>query len=281
MAALLLLAVAVPVLAAGGDGGDPNFAMTDTTTFDRNDVVSQAPGVPEGSIFAGFENNENVSLYNGNLLISHATGPSYPLDGGGSFGLVRSYNSKNVRRYHVRYPNDAQNRKVYKDLVSGGSWIGFGWTMHLGRLFQDRNYRETFSGDPDWDYAPGAKYFVDAAGTEHKVFGAPGREEAHPFLRLAWFDGASPYYEVTTEDGTRYRLEKIVNDVEVSRQWLRNRDRAGWYTTRIEDVHGNAVTVEYWSGHCTEAGLADDACPYPEAIRHVASVQHPEMEITT
>ncbi|RMH57556.1 MAG: hypothetical protein D6685_12615, partial [Bacteroidetes bacterium] len=46
-------------------------------------------------------------------------------------------------------------------------------------------------------------------------------------------------------------------------------------------MHGNAVTVEYWSGHCTEAGLADDACPYPEAIRHIASVQHPEMEITT
>ena len=89
--ALLLLTGGV-AMAQGGQGNEPG----DTTLTDHLAVVSRAPGAPEGSIFAGFENNENVSMFNGNLLVNHPSSAVLPIDGGGSISMVRTYSSKNV-----------------------------------------------------------------------------------------------------------------------------------------------------------------------------------------
>jgi hypothetical protein len=66
----------------------------DTTHHDRLDDLNFATG--EGGSNLG--NGESVHSFNGNLQIVHATSPSYPVDGGGRFGLVRTYNSNAVVR---------------------------------------------------------------------------------------------------------------------------------------------------------------------------------------
>ncbi len=277
---------------------DSTPGVTDTTTFDHLDVLNQAPGVPDQSIYAGFENNENVSLFNGNLLVTHAATPSYPLDGGGSIGLARVYNSDSVRKYRVRFENNELNQKVMKDLIAGRSWVGMGWKMHLGRVFE----KSVFS-DPDWDYHHRDLYFEDPQGTEYKI---PGRY-AKPILRVEHIaesgywdcplghpcpsycdehpeypqcDVCDPdctrivdpaHYEVTLSDGTTYRLDRIVDDEIVSRGWIKNQDRSGWYTTRITDVHGNVTEVAYWG---------EDNPSYPEAIKEVRVRRHPETAFT-
>jgi RHS repeat-associated protein len=81
---------------SGSSDGDEYRSITDLSTFDQRSVVAVAPGVPEGSLFAGFENNEQVQLYNGNLLVSHNSSVAYPLNGGGALNLSRVYNSMNV-----------------------------------------------------------------------------------------------------------------------------------------------------------------------------------------
>jgi hypothetical protein len=241
----------------------------DSTTLDQNAVVATAPGVPDRSIYAGFENNENVSLYSGNLLITHASGPSYPLDGGGSFGLVRSYNSLRVRRDRVRYKNE-DNSHVFHVLLNGRSWVGFGWTMHLGRMFQ-RAKHNSF-GPEDFNNEGRDLFFVDSLGTEHDML---HQKEAHPLLNysLVPAQGTEPaHYDVITEDGTKYRLEQIVmDDIPADgKGWIRNHDRNGWYATRIEDVHGNGVEIQY-----ARSG------PYPETISRIRSINDAAMEITT
>jgi hypothetical protein len=92
-----------------------------STEYDPLTIANQAPGAPENSILAGFENNESVSMFNGNLLVSHSSSPSYPLDGGGSIGLTRSYNSKNA--YHTRVfwndPGGGTGNWVYHPVFQG------------------------------------------------------------------------------------------------------------------------------------------------------------------
>jgi hypothetical protein len=128
----------------GGSGTTSYRAITDLEQFDYRSQVGVAPGIPEGSIFVGFENNENVQLYNGNLLVTHPSSVSYSLNGGGSIGLSRVYNSMNVVdrqvSLNVFFPDDKRS------IVSDGSWVGLGWQMHLGRISMESIERRGVAG---------------------------------------------------------------------------------------------------------------------------------------
>ena len=152
-------------------------------------VVNRAPGAPENSIFAAFSNNESVSLYNGNLLVTHASSPSYPLGDGSSLGLVRSYSSKNV--YHtviswheVLDPSDPETLLRHAVFV-GRSWVGSGWKMHLGRLFR--------KPVAQWGLPPyaGKFHFEDPQGTEISLEEEP--LSAHPVLRWGYVNEAGHF----------------------------------------------------------------------------------------
>ncbi|MDH3464143.1 MAG: hypothetical protein OEM32_11020, partial [Acidimicrobiia bacterium] len=111
-------------------------------------MVAKAPGIPEGSVFAGFENNESVSMFNGNLVVTHASSPTLPIDGGRTIGLTRTYNSKNVQVERVMQDCDG----VRYHFMNGKSWAGLGWTTHRGRIFQKSVYCAcaTTYADPDY-----------------------------------------------------------------------------------------------------------------------------------
>lgn len=74
-------------------------------------------------------------------------------------------------------------------------------------------------------------------------------------------DGTA-HYEVTLSDGTWLRLEKRVEQTRNWRGWIRNHDRAGWYTTRIQYPDGGSAKVTYHGG-------------VPEAIQRIESEQYP------
>lgn len=294
--ALTILTIAWMAVGAGM----PASALDDeryTTDNDPLARVSTAPGAPEGSIFAGFENGENVSLYNGNLLVSHASGPVFPMNGGMKVGLTRSFNSKNVYMAEVHWKTEPgfpgePGTPVYKTRFQGRSWVGAGWTMHLGRYFR----RSEYSANSGSGYTGADRYFEDQLGTQHSF--EADQLQAHPKLKLefhaaqeGWIssDGraccgdscsdplfipprfctcdcywgivAPAYYTVTDPDGTIYRLDELVQEQTGGNyHWISNSDRAGWYTTRITGVHGNAVRVAYWG---------DENPAYPEAIKEV------------
>jgi hypothetical protein len=101
---MLALTCAVAPLPEG-QSQEISASITDRTSFDRQAVVSTAPGYNESSSYAGFENNEQVALYNGNLMVSHPSSPSFPLNGGGSFGLARVYNSQGTLDVQIQVSN--------------------------------------------------------------------------------------------------------------------------------------------------------------------------------
>ncbi len=103
----------------------------DTRYNDPLDEKNWAPGEAD----TPFENGEGVSFFNGNLQVLHETSPAYPLDGGGSFALVRAYNSNSLHVADV-YNNGVASRSV----LLGRSWVGWGWRLHLGRYFSRGNY---------------------------------------------------------------------------------------------------------------------------------------------
>ena len=75
-------ALLVPVLLALmllGFGSHPALAdgeVDENPILDHATMVAQAPGKPDGSLFSEFENNETVSLANGNLLVQHPSSPT-------------------------------------------------------------------------------------------------------------------------------------------------------------------------------------------------------------
>lgn len=280
----------------------PDLPVTDTTTFDALDLANTAPGVSDVPVGAG----ASVSSFNGNLQVGVPMSTVLSQDGKLppiAFGLT--YNGNNARQYYVR------DSTGYERWLAGRSWVGLGWTGHVGRIFRVARYHVD-STTGTWNYTDFVTNFEFPDGSLFPF--VPAVWNAHPNLKIAYLRdctvippppnlpacnmcGTHPYatcceaaegddgtnactprasdpvehYDVTFPNGTRYRLEKIVPyDYVQPSQWIRNHDRAGYYTTRITDLFGNSITIDY-----ARTG------PYPEAITAIHSTQHPEMDLTT
>jgi hypothetical protein len=271
---------------------------------DTLDKVNRAPGEGE-PLGLG----QAVSLFNGGLQVLQPGSRGYPLPGGGAVGVTLAYNSANARRDEVRFPDEG-GQPVYKRLVPYESWVGFGWTLHLGRIFDVSSYVDDESG---WKYASGPdgyEYFEEPSGARFSFF--PTTEKAHPARRFTYYvdcinyveppplpccsDGKcepdSPkcnpvtectgreldkdeHYIVREPDGTTIRLEKLVPAAEVG-GWIRNTQRSGFCPVWLEDAYGNRVDVTYFRRSCpAEESLTEVQCeakyPFPEAIRRITT----------
>jgi hypothetical protein len=123
LAQCLVLCVALAAGARVALAAD--LEVIDTTKRDQLEDANHAAGGGDAGVGPG----EAVSSFNGNLQVTHASSPVLSHDGALSLALTRTYNSNNVRKYHVRYgEND------YRDLVAGRGPFGLGWTSHLGRV---------------------------------------------------------------------------------------------------------------------------------------------------
>ncbi len=278
-------------------------ASDDASLTDPLAQAMRAPGLPEGSIFSNFHDQEFVDLVTGSQVITHPNAPVIPIDGGRTISFNRVFSSKNVRREDIDLTCGRSVPFSGADIYYlGDRWVGRGWTSHFGRLFnrpvQGCHPHDPFEdvsitcdgyGAADWAGDGGQVNFEDANGTQYVVYGPSGLPSnpthAHPRLRVRYFhastndpcrptsfpeyggaclpspDGTA-YYEVTYPDGSVYQLRPILGATIVSgglyTNYAKNWDRAGWYTTRITDVHGNTVNITY-----------EEDGPYPEAIRKI------------
>lgn len=163
-----LLLVAVLAMRAGGASGQTH------PNLDRGFAPERAYQIGE---------IDQVSLYNGNLSITLPIGQAYPLDGGLSYQLVLSYNSKLWD--FQRYPSTG--RPVGRKLPSRAANAGLGWVFGMGQLFgpdQDPNTPDT------WTY-------VSPDGAEHELEAST----LHPGIPA---DGEATY----SRDGSYLRLRR-------------------------------------------------------------------------
>ncbi|RMH70449.1 MAG: RHS repeat protein, partial [Bacteroidetes bacterium] len=241
------------------DGSESYWLDTDYLA-----AANLAPGIPEGSVFAGFEENESVSLVTGNLLVTHATTPAYPLSELLDARLARTYNSKIAGHDKIEVwwgdvcgpgsdiePPPAPPECEYwynKEgcLIRGRSWIGFGWKLQFGRIYEHPRAAEKR-----------AVHFEDSRGTRHQLR-VGERGGAYQDLRpeaavISYRKITQDSREITLPDGTTWLFSRPVAQQVAYHGWITNHDRAGWYATTITDVLGNRVFVSYHDGNFPEA----------------------------
>jgi RHS repeat-associated protein len=222
---------------------------------------------------------DTVNLFNGGLSLRIPIGPSYPQNGGTSFGLNLVYNSsvwdyKSFTTEHITWCNASGNCGQPHDPPEGDpcfqytqkwpSWTsnaGLGWRLTLGELFKP--------GRPDY---PVAEQAVDGVAL-NEGNGALWRYDApdgssHEFSPVLHLDpgppgsGPSPLY---TNDGSYLRLkcwnwpenclddEPIIEMPDGSKHvFERDDDHPGggepsraYRVKSIQDRFGNEITIDY------------------------------------
>ncbi|MDQ7008427.1 MAG: hypothetical protein Q9Q40_14490 [Acidobacteriota bacterium] len=282
-------------LAEAGPGGDPpppppppptdELPVIETRNSDFLEEIALEPRASGPAFALG----DAIDLWNGNLHLSLPASPAYSLDGRLSLGMSLGYNSKKARK--DRFVAGTQLFHT----VMGRSWVGLGWTGHLGRIFKMPVYR----GDGEYGER---SYFETPTGGLYKF--KPNLNKAHPGLNIQYFPdqtctnwGPPPwcdkvpdspdcaedvcldwnvkpgYYQVTYPDGTVVKLDHYVPATKVDPGgWIENYDLAGWYATSIADVFGNTIQIHY----------SDDAAAIPGAIDRVwaGDTNAPDAELT-
>ncbi len=184
---------------------------------------------------------DSVNLYNGQLTIPIALGPSYPIGPNLKFQAVMSYNSR-VTDYGR--PQSQETDFTYV-VVAGDPALGIGWNFTLGAI------KFCKQG------ADGGVCYFGPDGSQH-IFGAmPLQGYAKPLdgTQLLLHDSgngvtAGPY-EMWDGDGNHYSFHHQVAGFDDSRtDYVHDFGvgRDGWYLTSVNDPFNNSYSASYFSG---------------------------------
>jgi RHS repeat-associated protein len=197
-----------------------------------------APGYTN-SVFH-HEEFDSVNLYNGQLTVPIALGPSYPIGPKLRFQLMLTYNSR-VDDYGAPLAGQTpppQTSFVYKPLA-GNSSLGIGWELSLGAIKPCRH-----------GLAQGQCY-VGPDGSQHMFTRTQGSGKVTGDGTQYFLKGAGPY-DMWDGDGNHYVFDKQATGFDdtafegFTHDFGRGRD--GWYLGSITDPHGNGYSITYWTG---------------------------------
>jgi len=118
---------------------------------------------------------------------------------------------------------------------SGNDWVGVGWNLNLGFI-----QRDTTKGVPAYTSSDPFVFSFNGTNDQLVSIGAGDyrTEVEGAFLRVQ-FDGV--YWRVTDKSGTQYRFGFNPD----ARQAIPGKGVFRWALDRVEDVHGNFLTVSY------------------------------------
>ena len=192
------------------------------------------PDVAPGYVNSTFHHGQvdSINLYNGQLTVPIAVGPSYPIGPSLKFQLVLSYNSKVTEFGHPA----AQDPSWSYQPLAGDPALGVGWNFSLGAIKFSRVGQES-----------GYCYFAPD-GSVH-IFSGDKTLDGTQF-RL---QGTGPF-DMWDGDGNHYVFGNHVSGYDDSlvsapgyvRDFGNGRD--GWYLTSVTDPFGNSYSASYSSG---------------------------------
>jgi YD repeat-containing protein len=163
--------------------------------------------------------NEHIDPFSGTLQIKY-TDVHVPGNGGMDIDLTRTYTSLQTNAYPTLNIN------------------GLGWTMHFGRIVVSQAalskvcdqalFNASTVDNPQLEMPDGGRELLVLNGIQN---------DGSLITRSNWRAqcSAQPGMVVTSPNGTRYTMDRFDNF----------RDEPNWLTTRIEDVHGNWIAIDY------------------------------------
>ncbi len=180
---------------------------------------------------------DSVNLYNGQLTVPIALGPSYPVGPKLRVQLTLVYNSR-VDDYGAPLQGQQQSSFVFKPLA-GNSSLPIGWELSLGAI---KTCRHGNTSAPCYVAPDGGQHLFHRTQGNGRVTGDGSRY----FLK-----GTGPY-EMWDGDGNHYVFDKQAAGFDdpltdgFTHDFGRGRD--GWYLGSLADPHGNGYGVTYWTG---------------------------------
>ncbi len=219
---LHLLSTFAAVHAQNGPDNDPDAAPGYT-----NSVFDHGPA-------------DSINLYNGQLTIPIAVGPSYPIGPKLRFQLSLVYSSR-VDDYGAPKPGAQPgilDGYIYRPLV-GNSSLGIGWELTLGAIKPCRHGMTE------------AVCYFGPDGSQHMFHRVRGNGKVTGDGSQLFLKGSGPY-EMWDGDGNRHVFDKQASgfDDTAAQGYTHDfgRGRDGWYLGSLTDPHGNGYSVSYWTG---------------------------------
>lgn len=206
---------------------------------------------------------DSINLYNGQLTIPIAIGPSYPVGPRLRFQLTLTYNSRSI---DYGAPTTQSPDFFYKPLVGNPS-LGSGWELTLGAI---KNCKH--------GTILGVCYFA-ADGSQH-MFATGSKASDASQLYLSPTGSTGPY-DMWDGDGNHYYFNNHVSgydDIGLPEGYTHDfgRGRDGWYLSSVTDPYGNTYSVGYYSTAEVTTPLWTYATPqFPCTIHTVMEMRPP------
>lgn len=186
-------------------------------------AAQEDPNVQHGfrpeKVYA-FGEVDQVNLFNGNLMLSIPLGGSYSVNGGFSYGLVLTYNSK---LWEIYGRSDTAHTYQFAEPYRYSN-AGFGWRLSLGEL----------DGD----------VYIGADGGQHTFYDSPrvggtvnaGYRYTRDGSYLRLHEASSTSRQIHFPDGTKHTF-------------TRPSTLAPWALSSILDPYSNYLSITYPTSH--------------------------------
>jgi RHS repeat-associated protein len=192
-----------------------------------------APGYVQSVFHSG--SVDSINMYNGQLTIPIAMGPSYPVGPKLRMQVVLTYNSRSTD--YGAPTSGEQNHTFFFKPLAGNPSLGSGWEMTLGAIKSCKH-----------GAISNVCYFAPD-GSQH-MFGSGARASDASQLYLS---GSGPY-DMWDGDGNHYvfaATEHVsgYDDLGLPEGYTHDfgRGRDGWYLSSVTDPWGNTYSITYYS----------------------------------
>jgi len=185
----------------------------------NNEDLYDASGIDSHRETLSSISEEHIDPFTGGLTLSNV---DLTLPGNGGLDLViqRTFNSKNVCNGWTCVGSSCSCSK------GENTWLGYGWTLHFGRLFKSYNVNN--------------KHFVEMPdGSMHAAYTKSGSTTF--ITKDYWLLDLGSSYVLTLTSGTKiYYGQNGPSNPKYPQHSV-------YYATKIQDVNGNEINIYYKS----------------------------------
>ena len=190
------------------------------------------PDAAPGYVNSAFHHSQidSINLYNGQLTIPIAIGPSYPIGPRLRVQLTLNYNS---RREDFGKPA-VQDLEFFYKPFAGNPALGIGWDLTLGAI---KSCQQAVTV---------GQCYVGPDGSQHMFNKAQGNGMVPGDGSALFLKGSGPY-EMWDGDGNHYDFSWHVTGFDDGAPYVHDfgRGRSGWYLSTVTDPFGNSYSVTY------------------------------------